>query len=309
MAPKAFSISLFASVLLIFVPLLCNTAFAYSKDHKNSSAFDFLKPLQGCHQGENVKGVHNLKNYLHKFGYLTYQNKSLANNDYFDDQLEAAIKTYQLNFHLNSTGSLDPKTVSQMMVPRCGVADIINGTTRMESGKSHKSTSKFHTVSHYSFFPGDPKWSANKYNLTYGFLPRTPQEAIEPVKKAFDMWQANTHFSFVMVENYRNADVNVGFRRRFHGDLAPFDGRGGTLAHAFAPEDGRFHYDGDEPWSVGATPGAFDLETVAIHEIGHVLGLGHSSVEDAVMFPSIAAGVTKGLHSDDIQGIQALYNI
>ncbi|XP_065878854.1 metalloendoproteinase 3-MMP-like [Euphorbia lathyris] len=315
MASQAFSLcSVIALILLMFISLHCNTALANSKNHKksSSSAFDFLKHLQGCHKGDKVKQVHDLKNYLQHFGYLTYQNKSLGNDDDFDDELESAIKTYQLNYHLKTTGTLDSETVSQMMVPRCGVADIINNTTRMESGKKrhhHNSTSKFHTVSHYAFFPGNPKWSANKYHLRYGFLPRTRVEAMEAVGRAFRTWEANTHFSFERVEDYTTGDITVGFHSGNHGDGAAFDGNGGVLAHAFAPEDGRFHYDGDEKWSVGARQGSFDLETVAVHEIGHLLGLGHSSVKAAIMYPSIASGLTKGLHSDDIQGIRALYNL
>ncbi|KAF2316180.1 hypothetical protein GH714_041521 [Hevea brasiliensis] len=165
-----------------------------------------------------------------------------------------------------------------MMMPRCGVPDIVNGTTRMTSGKKnqrHSSTS-FHTVSHYTFFRGSPKWPASK---------------------------------FARVQDYTTADIKIGFHRGNHGDGSSFDGRGGILAHAFAPQDGRFHYDADETWAVGATQGAYDLETVALHEIGHLLGLGHSSVEGAIMFSSISSGSTKGLHSDDIQGIRALYNV
>ncbi|KAK1387309.1 hypothetical protein POM88_015487 [Heracleum sosnowskyi] len=52
-----------------------------------------------------------------------------------------------------------------------------------------------------------------------------------------------------------------------------------------------------------------DLETVVLHEIGHLLGLDHSSMEDTIMYPSIPSGVVKDLHDDDVRGIKALYNI
>lgn len=49
-----------------------------------------------------------------------------------------------------------------------------------------------------------------------------------------------------------------------HGDRIPLDEPRRILAHAFPPTNGRFHYDADnERWSVGATPSAYELETVA----------------------------------------------
>ncbi|XP_050374536.1 metalloendoproteinase 2-MMP-like [Argentina anserina] len=80
------------------------------------------------------------------------------------------------------------------------------------------------------------------------------------------------------------------------------------LVHAYAPTYGKLHYDADEPWAVRAWEGYYDLETVALHEIGHLLGLGHSLVERAIMYPYISSGVTKlDLDHDDIHGIRALY--
>jgi predicted Zn-dependent protease len=49
---------------------------------------------------------------------------------------------------------------------------------------------------------------------------------------------------------------------------------------------------------------------VAAHEFGHSLGLSHSSVQGAIMFPyyqSVDGSFL--LHSDDITGIQAIYGI
>jgi hypothetical protein len=50
----------------------------------------------------------------------------------------------------------------------------------------------------------------------------------------------------------------------------------------------------------------FDVETVFLHENGHVLGLGHSPVAGAVM-EATYAGVRDTLHPDDEAGIIFLY--
>lgn len=49
---------------------------------------------------------------------------------------------------------------------------------------------------------------------------------------------------------------------------------------------------------------------MATHEIGHALGLLHSDVESAVIWPELATGQEKIpiLDDDDINGIKALYS-
>jgi len=81
------------------------------------------------------------------------------------------------------------------------------------------------------------------------------------------------------------------------------------------------------PWSVSqqGTPGRTDLESIALHELGHLLGLSHSALGEteltgsgsrrviasgAIMFPiAMSAGTIadRVLHADDIAGISDLY--
>ena len=50
-----------------------------------------------------------------------------------------------------------------------------------------------------------------------------------------------------------------------------------------------------------------NLLWVAVHEFGHSLGLMHSDVRDAVMYPYYSYDPNLQLHEDDIRGIQSLY--
>ncbi|KAK9072253.1 hypothetical protein SSX86_008686 [Deinandra increscens subsp. villosa] len=261
--------------------------------------------MQGCHKGDKLKDIHNLKVYLSHFGYLTYQNNPNVTNpeeDNFDEQLETAIKSYQVFYHLNSTGTLDAPTVSMMVKPRCGVPD--------KKPHQHSSDKSLHTVSHYRFFPDRPKWPRGKRNLTVAFGPGFPTRFRYPVGEAFRKWSVGSrYFRFLGTRDFQNADIQISFERRDHGDGSPFDGPDGVVAHAFPPTVGMFHFDTDNNWTVGAVPNAFDVETVALHEIGHLLGLDHSQHEDAIMWPKLISGRTKGLSSDDIRGVRDLYDV
>jgi len=251
-----------------------------------------------------VEGLVELKQYLKRFGYYP-SDVNLMTSD-FDDLLESALKTYQNYFHLNVTGILDDSTIKQMMIPRCGMHDITPNNTK-------SNYTKFHMVMHYTFFNGMPKWRPSKYHLTYTFgsdgVQVVDMDTLRSVcSDAFKKWSDVSPLTFQEASDGASANIVIAFYSGDHGDGYPFDGPGKILAHAFSPENGRFHYDADEKWSTNPAMDQIDLESVAVHEIGHLLGLAHSSDSNAVMYPSIAAGTKKrNLAQDDIDGIHALY--
>ncbi len=58
----------------------------------------------------------------------------------------------------------------------------------------------------------------------------------------------------------------------------------------------------------GGTNGAY-IEDIATHEFGHALGLGHSDIAGATMFPSypLCSQQFRTLAQDDLNGVRALY--
>lgn len=55
--------------------------------------------------------------------------------------------------------------------------------------------------------------------------------------------------------------------------------------------------------------GEFDIEGIMVHEVGHVIGIGHSNVTGATMYPSVAAcnAGNRTLEADDIAAKNDLY--
>ena len=130
------------------------------------------------------------------------------------------------------------------------------------------------------------------------------------IVRALNTWSQYTNVSFTAgTDASAPRTVAIKFASGAHGDGYPFDGPGGILAHTFYPVPvnpesiaGDMHLDADENWHAG---GDVDIYTVALHEAGHAIGLGHSDNPGDVMYPYYRRGMA--LSANDIGAAQALY--
>ncbi|XP_030553586.1 metalloendoproteinase 1-like [Rhodamnia argentea] len=308
----------FASILAVF--LAVHQPFTVHPRSLRSTA-PSLTSFQGLEEslkGQNKQGVTEVKRHLKALGYLDYEDENrvvVLDDDEFDETLESALRSYQRFYRLKVTGKLDVDTVKQMSVPRCGVPDFV---PPRHANRNATEPNKFHVVSRYRFAAGMAKWPPSKFHLTYAFgsIPKAMSlgELRGVFWRAFQTWAHVTAFTFNEVSTGESPDFVIGFYSGDHGDGQPFDGPGGFLAHSSEPTPGfpaygKSHYDADEPWSLNPSSTQMDLESVALHEIGHILGLAHSEDPKAVMYYGIAAGAVKRvLQQDDIDGIHTLYS-
>lgn len=157
-----------------------------------------------------------------------------------------------------------------------------------------------------------------------------PQSTILAFEKAINIWQDALNElppvgKFLKIESTADisqADFIISFGAKEH--LFPywdgskigykkcpfdFDGPSGVLAHAWTleaqhPYGGQMHMDEAEDWAMMHTHEKKDLLTVFLHEFGHNLGIAHSKVKAAIMYPTYN-GRRETLHPDDKAGLKA----
>ncbi|MBN3294984.1 MMP21 protein, partial [Amia calva] len=129
------------------------------------------------------------------------------------------------------------------------------------------------------------------------------------LRLAFRHWSEASPVSFMEDQDSPGSevDIRVGFGTGRHlGCPWPFDGPGEELAHTLQP--GEIHLDDDEPFSTPPSEQGPSLLQVAVHEIGHVLGLAHLPYPDSVMHPLyLTTGGTVELSWQDRRAVQELY--
>ena len=151
-------------------------------------------------------------------------------------------------------------------------------------------------------------------NLNYSFVhvtEKVPTDSAESeIERAYAEWAKVVQVTFTQtVNSTRSQTLAVLFASGAHGDGYPFDGPGGVLAHTFYPAPlnaepiaGDMHFDNDERWRIGTD---VDVFSIALHETGHALGLGHSDNPADVMYPYYH--MVTGLAPGDIAAVRQLY--
>jgi len=244
--------------------------------------------------GKKNDAIGQVQNYLLRYGYLPKKIKLKKNK--LDTETEKALKLFQKHCKIKETGELDPATRSKLIKKRCGMP---------EDNPLAASTTK--------------AW--NKRNLKYSFGRLTtdnvsPEDVMDAIKRAFNTWtNAGVGLTFQEVPPSGKPDIFIEWRSANDPD---FNMVGGEIAHADYPPGASkivnkpplpIHFDDSEnTWVIGAEFNSYDIETVALHEIGHCLGLKHSNVDGCVMNSFISSGfINRDLQPDDISGIESLY--
>lgn len=265
--------------------------------------------------GEHEKEI----SYLIQYGYL-YEgdgNKDKAITD--------AVKLFQGHWGLTVTGEIDESVINLMNQPRCGCKDF-----ELDSKTGKRRIHKRFAV--------HPLGGWKNRNLTFRILPiqdkmlfsfngglEMPRiyksQKLKAIRKAFRAWERVSTITFtevfdnrpvvmpdIIVDDPFDDHIDVLFAAYDHGDPIPFDGRLGALGHAFWPAfGGDLHLDESELWDLGKPLPAVDLFQVVLHELGHALGLGHTNVFEAIMYPFYRLRENVQFDSDDIDGLKFLY--
>jgi len=116
------------------------------------------------------------------------------------------------------------------------------------------------------------------YRIDAAEAPLQPAVVARAIEHAAALWN-DTGLVRIERSEERGTPLVLSWRRGEHDDCPGF-GRGRSAAHTGRDGDQTFvHFDAGRTWNTGD----LDLHRTAAHELGHVLGLGHTEETAALM--------------------------
>lgn len=152
--------------------------------------------------------------------------------------------------------------------------------------------------------------------LESGYSTRIPvEDQRATIDLAFRMWSEVIPLEFVEETSgdIASVDIEVAFGTGAHQNCKrDFDGHGGEIAHSFST--GNMHFDDDEFFKTmrSFSSDGIYLLRVAVHEIGHVLGLMHTNKKYSIMYAIYEkenSGPEFELGWEDRKAVQRVYGV
>lgn len=162
-------------------------------------------------------------------------------------------------------------------------------------------------ASHFAVRGRWPDPHALTYRIEDRGAPLAAEEWRKQVVRACATWTATGLVTLTAAPEGGKASVTLGWRRGHHGACEPFS-KDSAVAHSGPVKPGTFvHFDAGRKWVGDAAHDrdGYSVYGTALHELGHVLGLGHSSADDAIMRTGVIRSAP--LAPSDLFGLQSLY--
>jgi hypothetical protein len=145
---------------------------------------------------------------------------------------------------------------------------------------------------------GSPELGTAGGMVTWAVDNSISQVELQSINAAFAEWSEVANIQFQQVASTAESDIDFA--------NSALDGTGNVLGVTGFSYSGGQLQSAEIQFDSGDNLSGSEFSLVAIHEIGHAIGLGHFNGDDAVMNSTANFDLT-GLEQSDIDGVVALY--
>jgi hypothetical protein len=248
--------------------------------------------------GEKNAQLLDVQKFLIRFGYLS---AALPLEDALGERTADALRKFHQFYGIGEGRQITNLTIQAKETPRCGLPDLLDGDP----------------------LQGCP-WPEGQAVLIYEFGEETRDlaqgDGFEAVEEAIQMWNVELSALQIPLKLERQTNRGQVVHIRFDWNFVDRDLGlvGPPVAHAdFPPACGVItgnrlpkpvHFDDTHTWTRDQVDNRFHITSVAMHEIGHILGLGHLPLRNRLMSPELPDNLVRtDLTKEDRDALQVLY--